>query len=166
LIFMGVPKGTPRPLNAGRKKGTPNKRTAARAVLRRIDAEGIAGAGFGPGDAYRALWEQVGILREELAAEERRRSSDQSRRDTLRDQLVRVLHKLLPFERPRLTAITVKSDADNPPRVRADLSRLIDAELDTLERLCLKAGAGHTGEARPDVTLRRPSEPPRVATRR
>jgi hypothetical protein len=54
------------------------------------DAEGIAGAGFGPGDAYRALWEQVGILREELAAEERKRSSDQSRRDTLRDQLARI----------------------------------------------------------------------------
>ena len=84
---MGVLKGTPRPPNAGRKKGTPNKRTPARAVLRRIDAEGIAGAGFGPGDAYRALWEQVGILRQELAAEERKRSSDKSQRDTLRDQL-------------------------------------------------------------------------------
>jgi hypothetical protein len=58
---------------------------------------GIAGAGFEPGDAYRALREQVGILRQELAAEERRRSSDRSRRDTLRDQLVRVLHKILPY---------------------------------------------------------------------
>src|SRR5271157_2888525 len=161
---MGVTKGTPRPPNAGRKKGTPNKRTAARAVLRRIDAEGIAGAGFGPGDAYRALWEQVGILREELAAEERKRSSDQSRRDTLRDQIARVLFKILPYERPRLAAITVKSDADNPPRVKADLSLLTDAELDTLERLCLKAGAGHTGEDRPDVTSRPLPEPRRAAT--
>jgi hypothetical protein len=163
---MGVLKGTPRPPNAGRKKGTPNKRTAARAALRRIDAEGIAGAGFGPGDAYRALWEQVGILREELAAEERKRSSDQSRRDTLRDQLARILFKILPFERPRLAAITVKSDADNPPRIKADLSLLTGAELDTLEQLCLKAGAGHTGGARPDVTSRQLPEPRRAATRR
>jgi hypothetical protein len=87
-------------------------------------------------------------LREQLAAEERKRSSDQSRRDTLRDQLARVLFKILPYERPRLAAITVKSDADDPPRVRADLELLTNAELDTLERLCFKAQAGHTGGAR------------------
>jgi hypothetical protein len=56
----------------------------------------------------------VGILREHFAAEERKRSSDQSRRDTLRDQIARVLFKLLPYERPRLAAITVGSDANNP----------------------------------------------------
>jgi hypothetical protein len=163
---MGVLKGTPRPPNAGRQKGTPNKRTAARAVLRRIDAEGIAGAGFGPGDAYRALWEQVGILREQLSAEERKRSSDQSRRDTLRDQLVRVLHKILPFERPRLAAITVKGDTDSPLRVQADLSLLSDAELDTLEKLCIKANAGNTGGAGRDADPGRPLEPRRAVTRR
>ena len=163
---MGVLKGTPRPPNAGRKKGTPNKRTPARAVLRRIDAEGIAGAGFGPGDAYRALWEQVGILRQELAAEERKRSSDKSQRDTLRDQLARILYKILPYERPRLAAITVKGDTDSPLRVQADLTVLTDAELDTLEKLCLKTGAGHTGGARQDVTSRQLPEPRMAATRR
>jgi hypothetical protein len=53
--------------------------------------------------------------------------SDQSRRDTLRDQLVRLLHKILPFERPRLAAMTVKSDAENSLRVQADLTVLTDA---------------------------------------
>jgi hypothetical protein len=159
-------KGTPRPPNAGRRKETPNRRTAARAALRRIDAEGIAGAGFGPGDAYRALWEQVGILRQELAAEERRRSSDQSRRDTLRDQLVRVLHKIFPFERPRLAAITVKGDTESPLRVKADLSALSDEELNQLERICLKAGAGNTGGAGRDADPDRPLEPRRTVARR
>jgi hypothetical protein len=108
----------------------------------------------------------VGILREQLAAEERKRSSDPSRRDTLRDQLVRVLHKILPFERPRLAAITVKGDPENPLRVKADLSALSDEELDQLERICLKAGAGNTGGAGRDADPDRPLERRGAVTRR
>src|ERR1700734_2294572 len=44
------------------------------------------------------------------------------------------------------------------------LSLLTDAELDTLEKLCLKAGAGHAGGVRPDVTSRQ-LPGPSVATR-
>jgi hypothetical protein len=54
------------------------------------------------------------------------------------------------YERPRLAAITVKGDVDNPPRVQLDLTVSTDAELDTMEKLCLKAGAGHTGGDRPE----------------
>jgi hypothetical protein len=70
------------------------------------------------------------------------------------------------YERPRLAAITVKGDVDNPPRVQLDLTVSTDAELDTMEKLCLKAGAGHTGGDRPDVTSRQLPEPRRAATRR
>jgi hypothetical protein len=78
----------------------------------------------------------------------------------------RVLEKLLPYEKPRLAAITVKGDTDSPLRVQADLSLLTDAELDTLEKICLKAGAGHTGGAQQEATSRQLPEPRRAAARR
>jgi hypothetical protein len=61
--------------------------------------------------------------------------------ETLCDRMSGVLDKLMPFERPRLAAVTVKGDADNPLRVKADLSALSDEKLNQLERICLKAGA-------------------------
>jgi hypothetical protein len=82
------------------------------------------------------------------------------------EALSKVLDRIMPYEHRKLAAITVKSDVDNPPRVKADLSLLTDAELDTLEKLCLKAGAGHTGGARPEVISRQLPEPRRAATRR
>jgi hypothetical protein len=55
--------------------------------------------------------------------------------ETLCDRMSRVLDKLMPFERPRLAAVTVKGDADNPLRVKADLSALSDEKLNQLERI-------------------------------
>jgi hypothetical protein len=61
---------------AGRAKGTPNKLTAAMQAFRNLEAERgeIAAGGFGPGDAYRALWFEVAEYRKEIAAESRRRN--------------------------------------------------------------------------------------------
>jgi hypothetical protein len=72
----------------------------------------------------------------------------------------RVLEKLLPYEKPRLAAITVKSDADDSPRTQLDLTVLTDAELDTMEKLCLKGATGHTA----DITSRKPPEPRRATS--
>jgi len=121
---------------------TPNKLTAAKQAFRNLEAERgeIAAGGFGPGDAYRALWFEVAEYRKEIASESRRRNPSINRIDFLRDKLVGTLAKLLPYERPRLAAITMAGDQNNPPRVKPDLSKLSEAELDQLEKIVLKVG--------------------------
>jgi hypothetical protein len=98
---------------AGRAKGTPNKLTAAMQAFRNLEAERgeIAAGGFGPGDAYRALWFEVAEYRKEIAAESRRRNPSINRTDFLRDKLVGTLAKLLPYERPRLAGTYPRSRA-------------------------------------------------------
>ncbi len=64
------------------------------------------------------------------------------------ERLGRTLTDLLPFERPKLKSVMFK-EPDTSPRVRADLNLLTNAELDLLEKLCLKASAGHTAPGLP-----------------
>jgi hypothetical protein len=55
------------------------------------------------------------------------------------------LQRLLPFERPRLSSIEMSGDQLNPTRVKPDLTKLTDEELDQLEKIVLKVGAGASG---------------------
>jgi hypothetical protein len=50
------------------------------------------------------------------------------------------LRFILPFERPKLAPIEVSDDQINPARVKPDLTKLTDEELDQLERIVLKVG--------------------------
>jgi hypothetical protein len=66
-----------------------------------------------------------------------RRPLPQNVRDTLR--------QIIPYERPKLAAIEVSGDQINPARVKPDLTKLTDEELDQLERIVLKVGTGASG---------------------
>jgi hypothetical protein len=121
--------------------------------------------GIGPGMAYELQWQMVRRIARWIE-EERAKSRPNARQlETLYDRLSRILDRLMPYEMPKLAAVTVKGDTDSPLRVQADLSLLTDAELDTLEKICLKAGAGHTGGAHQEATSRQLPEPHRAAER-
>jgi hypothetical protein len=152
---MAFQRGVPRPPNAGRKKGSLNKLT-----IGRMEA---AIAAEHPEYTYLQRQKAVATIIIDRMEHTKRYTEAEGRE---LEALSKVLDRIMPYEHRKLAAITVKSDVDNPPRVKADLSLLSDAELDTLEKLCLKAGAGHTGGARPDVTSRQLPEPRRAATRR
>jgi hypothetical protein len=67
------------------------------------------------------------------------------RHDLLQERIRDLLQRILPFERPRLSAIEVSGDQLNPTRVKPDLSKLTDEELHQLERIVLKVGTGASG---------------------
>jgi hypothetical protein len=48
-------------------------------------------------------------------------------------------------ERPRLSSIEMSADQLNPTRVKPDLTKLTDEELDQLEKIVLKVGTGASG---------------------
>jgi hypothetical protein len=152
---MPFQRGVPRPPNAGRKKGSLNKLTIGR-------MEAAIAAEHPEYTTLQKLKAVATIIIDRV--EHTKRYTEAEGREL--EALSKVLDRIMPYEHRKLAAITVKSDVDNPPRVKADLSLLTDAELDTLEKLCLKAGAGHTGRARPEVISRQLPEPRRAATRR
>jgi hypothetical protein len=116
--------------------------------------------GLGPGEAYRNLWrvcaddvEGRDLIRKKLANEtltavERQRLL--SRHDMLQERIRDTLRHILPYERPRLSAVEVSEDQLHPERVKPDLTRLSDAELKQLERIVLKIGGPATPD--PDIT--------------
>ena len=67
------------------------------------------------------------------------------RHDLLQERIRDLLQRILPFERPRLSAIEVSGDQLNPTRVKPDLTKLTDEELGQLERIVLKVGTGASG---------------------
>jgi hypothetical protein len=118
--------------------------------------------GIGPGMAYELQWQMVRRIARWIEEERAKPRPNARQLETFYDRLSRILDRLMPYERPKLAAITVKGDTDSPLRVHADLTVLTDAELDTLEKICLKAATGHTA----DITSRKLPEPRRAATRR
>jgi hypothetical protein len=112
----------------GRKKGTPNKRTAAlRAHLAATDS------GFDP---YGQMETLANELLSEIQQERAAGKPNQARIDQLRDMLARVLRDMVPYKRPRLAAMKVQGDPNAP---LFDLTGLTDAELAFLRRTVLKA---------------------------
>lgn len=136
----GRPKGLPK--TGGRKKGQLNKLTIGRKM---VEARAIAVDPDGPGHAYEGLWWLARQYRAQLQVEAERGIPDLDRLVAAQERLGRTLRELVQYERPKLKSVTLKGDPENPLRVKADLTVLTDAELDLLEKLCLKAGAGHTG---------------------
>src|SRR5260370_205146 len=124
-----MPRGSgPGERRGGRKKGTPNKRTAA--LPARLAA---TDSGFDP---YGQLEAPANELLSEIEQERAAPKPNQARIDQLRDMLARVLRDMVPYKRPRLTATKVSGDKDAP---LFDLSTLTDNELAFLRRTILKA---------------------------
>jgi hypothetical protein len=116
-----------------------NRLHAARAAFTRIrkDRELFEAAGIGPGDAYLALWSHLIEVRNEWHYEK-----DRKRKDFLAHRYSEVLKWLLPYERPRLQVVKVKTDQDQvrepEEMARALAKALTPEELELLDKVALK----------------------------
>lgn len=135
----GPPKGTPRSPNAGRRKGTPNKRTAYRRQVAEAIAEGRK-TGAGILVAVEKLEEIAGrFIAQALVAE---KANKPATYNDMLEKAARVLKDLAPYQTPKLASVIMKGDAKAP----LNLSGLSDSELAFLRRTMLKAGSGSEGE--------------------
>jgi hypothetical protein len=73
-------------------------------------------------------------FKEWIAEEKKRKPPRMGRLITLHDRLARILEKTCQYEKPRLQAITLAGDHNNPVQVRADLSKLNREQLLALPR--------------------------------
>jgi hypothetical protein len=152
---MPFQRGDPKPPGSGRIKGIPNKRTLAAAAM-------AVGASSAYAPAYDDLKQMTVQFKEWIAVEKKKKPLRVDRLITLYDRLARILEKTCQYERPKLQAVTLAGDHNNPLRVRADLSVLSDAELESLRKLALKAGGGHTAGVVEDADQR---DRPRAVTK-
>jgi hypothetical protein len=100
--------------------------------------EAIEASGYGPGDAYIAMWDAIVGIRNEQAFLPTLKLNDRAkaaRGDYLRERLVMALSIILPYERPKLAVIQFKDD-HNKGRI-IDLTRLPDARLQQLKEITL-----------------------------
>jgi hypothetical protein len=140
-----------------------NRLHAARAAFTRIrkDRELFEAAGIGPGDAYLALWSHLIEVRNEWHYEK-----DRKRKDFLAHRYSEVLRWLLPYERPRLQVVKVKTDQDQqrePEEMAKALAKaLTPEELELLDKVALKLVAA-PAQIEAKAT---PQEPPKVDQRK
>jgi hypothetical protein len=112
---------------------------AARAAFTQVrkDRELFERAGIGPGDSYVALWSMLIEMRNYWTG-----AKTQERRDYYQQQYVGVLKALLPYERPRLQVVKVKTDGDQhrepEEMARALAKALTPEELELLDKVVLK----------------------------
>jgi hypothetical protein len=113
---------------------------AARAAFTKVrhDRELFEAAGIGPGDSYLALWSHLIEMRNMWHG-----AKSQDRKDFYLMRYSETLRWLLPYERPRLAVVKVKSDADNrhmdpETMARALAKSLTPEELELLDRVALK----------------------------
>jgi hypothetical protein len=112
---------------------------AARAAFSKVrkDRELWEAAGIGPGDSYVALWSFLIEARNSWQG-----AKVQERKDYWQRQYVEVLGKLLPYERPRLQVVKVKTDQDQvrePEEMAKALAKaLTPEELELLDKVALK----------------------------
>ena len=112
---------------------------AARAAFVKIrkDRELWEQAGIGPGDAYLALWSHAIEVRNTW---QRQKEEEGKRYYSMR--YADILGKLLPYERPRLQVVKVKTDADTvrepEEMANARAKALTPEELELLDKVALK----------------------------
>jgi hypothetical protein len=140
-----MPRGSaPGERRGGRAKGTPN-----RLSIGRMKAEVASSAT--QLDALDQLRQLADTFRGFIEAELAKPKPSRDYLFACYDRVARILEKIVPYQRPKLQAITVAGVSTSPPRVPPDLSRLSDEELDQLEKIVLKVGAGHTAAADRDA---------------
>lgn len=112
---------------------------AARVAFAQVrhDRELFEAAGIGPGDAYAALWSFLIETRNCWEA-----AKTPERKDIHRREYIEVLKAILPYERPRLQVVKVKTDADQvrePEEMAKALAKaLTPEELELLDKVALK----------------------------
>jgi hypothetical protein len=139
------------PKKIGKQKGRYARLQAARVAFTRIrhDRELWEQAGVGPGDSYLALWSHLIELRNQWHSQQ-----SQERKDYFSERYVEVLKALLPYERPRMAVVRMKTDAENqhinPETMARSLSKMLtEEELALLDRISLKLVAPAQIEAQP-----------------
>ena len=141
------------PKKIGKQKGRYARLQAARVAFSKIrhDREMWEQAGVGPGDAYLALWSHLIELRNQWHSQQ----GEENKR-YFAERYCDVLIKLLPYERPRLAVVKVKSEHEQqhiPPEemARALAKALTPEELELLDKVALKlvAPAQIDGKAEP-----------------
>jgi hypothetical protein len=116
-----------------------NRLHAARAAFAKVrkDRELFEAAGIGPGDSYLGLWSLLIELRNNW-----HHANSQERKDHFRREYTDVLKALLPYERPRLQVVKVKTDADQvrePEEMAKALAKALTLEeLELLDKVALK----------------------------
>jgi hypothetical protein len=125
---------------------------AARVAFSRVrhDRELFEAAGIGPGDSYLALWSHLIELRNQWHV-----AQSPDRRDVFRREYVDVLKAILPYERPRLQVVKVRTDSDQvrePEEMAKALAKaLTPEELELLDKVALKlVSAPATIDAKPE----------------
>ena len=128
-----MPRGGSKPgeRRGGRQKGTPNKLSIGRMKAQLA----VSAPEFDPYDQLEII---AKTFLERARAERRRDKPNMRLVDDLLDRAARVLRYMVPYTRPRLTAMKVSGDQDAP---LFDLSTLTDSELAFLRRTVLKATA-------------------------
>jgi hypothetical protein len=99
-------------------------------------------AGIEPGEAYRGLWLHLLDVKDRIS----HAKNDEDKKYWLREYSL-TLHRILPYERPRLTAVKVSGDPDapvmSPEMVAETLAKTLSiAELELLDKVALKLVAG------------------------
>jgi hypothetical protein len=126
-----MPRGGSKPgeRRGGRQKGTPNKLSIGRMKAQLA----VSAPDFDPYDQLEII---AKTFVERARAEQHRDKPNMRLIDDLLDKAARVLRDMVPYKRPRLTAMKVSGDRDAP---LFDLSALSDSELAFLRRTILKA---------------------------
>jgi hypothetical protein len=135
---------------------------AARAAFAKVrhDRELFEAAGIGPGDSYLALWSHLIELRNQW-----HNNHAEADRRYYAERYAEVLRWLLPYERPKLQVVKVKTEPGTPQLAPEEMARslakaLTPEELELLDKVALKlvAPPAIEGKAEPEAGGSRPSE--------
>jgi hypothetical protein len=121
------------------------------------DAAAIQASGYGPGDAYIGLWDELAELKNDQrqiskrltkpALKQATKTFLAARYDELRDKAIEVFTSILPYERPKLAM--VKYEGDGTGEI-IDLKVLPDDKFKQLKEIALLlTGGTHSGAAGP-----------------
>lgn len=140
------------------RKKSPNRRRIAREAVRQLSPEhrdAIEISGYGPGDAYIALWDEIAAIKQDQrsvvralshpAIKATSRLSIERRASDLRQMFIDTLVSILPYERPRLAMIKFQGDLHGGRVI--DITRLNDVRLKQFEEIALiLTGAGENSQ--------------------
>jgi hypothetical protein len=135
------------------RKKSPNRRRIAREAVRQMPLEhrdAIEQAvGYGPGDAYVALWDELVVLKKDSrsvayalahpALKPAARPAKERRADWLRTLFINTLISILPYERPKLAMIRYEGDGSGDI---LDLKVLPDDKFRQLKEIALLLTGG------------------------
>jgi methyl coenzyme M reductase gamma subunit len=109
--------------NLGMSRSGERKRKAAREAVKQLEPghrEAIQASGYGPGDAYIGLWDELAELKNDQRQISKRLAKPAlkpatktflaARYDELRDKVIAIFIDILPYERPKLAMVKYEGD--------------------------------------------------------